>query len=200
MLSKPLMSPNRLDSTPFLCATRQLLQVQANLISEDIELPVVIAGGTAVQIWTRANTTVDIDCEFEGRFYPKECTIPYLDEDGEEKSVYIDRNYTPTLAVMHEDYIDDAVFVEDIGKLAVHVLHPIDLVLSKITRWQEHDRRDVGLLVGAGLVDAETLKERADEALRGAIGNLSMFKINLNEALTHVQQSGTSIIKRRHRP
>ena len=180
-------TPHRLTSTPFLRAIKKLLERQASLLPEEMTLKVYIAGGAAVQIWTLANTTIDLDCEFEGRFYPEEISIPFEDENGEEKAVYLDRNYSATLAIMHEDYQEDSIEVEQIGRLKVMVLQPLDLALSKITRWQTHDKQDVALLASRGLIASNDLKKRAHQALAGAIGNLAMFEINLAEELKGVR-------------
>jgi hypothetical protein len=185
-----------LQRTPFLRAMVELFQEEARLLPSGIEVPVIIAGGAAVHYWTAANVTRDIDAEFGRRFIPAPLTVPYRDDAGNPRSVYLDTNYAPVFAILHEDYQKDAVYIGAVGGLQLWVLAPLDLAVSKLTRWQNHDRRDVRLLAEQGLIVAGELKRRAREAARGAIGNLPAFFASLNEALTLVRQC----TEQRHEP
>lgn len=126
--------------------------------------------------------------EFGGRFLPVLLTIPYVDEEGSPRSVSLDCNYAPAFSILHEDYQEDAVSIGSVEGLELWVLNPVDLALSKLTRWQDHDRRDVRLLAEQGWVTATALERRAHEAAAGAIGNVAAFFANLAEALAMIRQ------------
>ncbi len=72
------------------------------------------------------------------------------------------------LALIHPDYEQDAVDLDSVlsDRLRVRVLSPVDLALSKLARWGARDQSDVETLARAGLLSADALRARADEALR----------------------------------
>ncbi|MEJ0002675.1 MAG: hypothetical protein WDN30_02285 [Pararobbsia sp.] len=63
----------------------------------------------AVHLYTGKRVTGDIDAEFAGRvILPQDLAVVVTLEDGIEQVVYLDTNYNPTFALMHDDYQDDA--------------------------------------------------------------------------------------------
>jgi hypothetical protein len=53
----------------------------------------------------------------------------------------------------------------------IFVLQPVDLAVSKLARFAEIDRNDILRLAEDGLITAKELRERADAALPGYVGN-----------------------------
>lgn len=52
---------------------------------------------------------------------------------------------------MHEDYLDRAVTTPwSASGFKVMMLAPVDLAISKLSRWAEHDQADVRSLIDAG--------------------------------------------------
>jgi hypothetical protein len=150
----------------------------------DLKEPIkmYLAGGMAAHLYTGGRVTTDVDAEFSRRiFIPADIMI----ETADGQLLYIDTNYNSTFALMHEDYQVDAVSVPmDLKMLEVCVLSPVDLVVSKIARYADHDRQDIEAIVRAGLVTAEEINARAREALGGYVGNLRTVELNLVEAVT----------------
>lgn len=182
-----------------LRAVREVFDREAAQLPElKNPVTVIIAGGIAAHYWTGMRVTGDIDAEFGlagtgfRTFLPKDDLSYYLNEDGERQSLHIDRNYSPVLALAHEDYVDRAVPVtQDLGgapKFSVFVLSPVDLAISKIARYSDTDQQDIESLAEAGLLDPAQLEQLANEAIAVAIGfNLDQVRHNLSHALELVR-------------
>ena len=85
----------------------------------------------------------------------------------------------------------------DLGEspLRVRVLAPVDLAVSKISRFQDHDREDIAALVRCGLVTADEIDERARDALTGYVGAPGTVSRNIRDAVElarEVQAQGGS--------
>ncbi len=187
-----------LESTPLLGAIRELFDREASRI-EPLEhaIEVYIAGGAAVHFWTRARVTGDVDAEFGARYRPGDDIVLYRTSEGEDKPVYIDRQYNSMFGLLHEGYRQNAYSVgARLGggtAFHIHVLSPVDLAISKIAWWAEHDQQDVVEMARQGLIDPDELQSKANEALATAVGfNAGMVAVNIREAVDHVRQFRTA--------
>lgn len=160
------------------------LQLQQRL-SLTSPLKVYLAGGMAVHLYTASRVTTDVDAEFGGRIYlPNDLMVEVTLENGMQQVVYLDTNYNASFALMHEDYLDDAVPVDlGVDHILVYVLAPVDLAVSKIARLSENDKEDIAALVRLGLTGSDEIEQRATAALIGYIGGQSMLQANLRDAL-----------------
>lgn len=160
------------------------LQLQQRL-SLTSPLKVYLAGGMAVHLYTASRVTTDVDAEFGGRIYlPNDLMVEVTLENGIQQVVYLDTNYNASFALMHEDYLDDAVLVDlGVDHILVYVLAPVDLAVSKIARLSENDKEDIAALVRLGLTSSDEIEQRATAALIGYIGGQSMLQANLRDAL-----------------
>jgi hypothetical protein len=178
-----------LRDTPYAHAVQALLEKVSSLVF-DGNLPsqpvsVVIAGGAAVHLYTGSRVSKDLDAEFLARMLKPEAVVSYADSDGTLRTVHLDRAYNNTLGFMHEDYLERATTSGlSAPGFSVQILAPVDLAISKLGRWQEHDRGDVQVLVDAGLLDRGLFERLANEALSYYVGNVRMAYINLEEALS----------------
>jgi hypothetical protein len=103
----------------------------------------------AVHLYTASRVTTDVDAEFGSRiFIPNDLMVDVTLVDGTQESVYFDTNYNSTFALMHEDYLDDAIPL-DLGfeQIRLHILSPVDLAVSKIARFADNDKEDIAALV-----------------------------------------------------
>lgn len=141
----------------------------------------VIAGGMAVHLYTAARVTTDVDAEFSKRILlPSDLMVV----TGEGNMLYLDPNYNSTFALMHEDYLDDAVPVPLGTELVhVHVLSPVDLIVSKIARYSDPDKDDIASLIARFHMTAQQIETRAEEALGGYVGNTDYLRMNLRDVL-----------------
>ncbi|GLC94732.1 hypothetical protein Tamer19_41400 [Cupriavidus sp. TA19] len=200
------------DSVSFYTRTalaeglRQLFKQLEHRLSLRHPLTVYLAGGMAVHLYTANRVTTDVDAEFAGRLIlPQDVLVDVVLEDGTPRVIYLDTNYNPTFALLHEDYQDDSIPV-DLGleQFQVRVLSPTDLAVSKIARLADNDREDIRALVAAGLTSAAEIEDRATQALGGYVGGMAMLKANLRDAVeiareAEVDATAESYIRERPR-
>jgi hypothetical protein len=146
-----------------------------------------LAGGMAQHFYSGGRYTEDVDASFSHRLMvpAKDLTIDYVREDGSPATLYFDANYSDTFALMHPDHRKDSREWPGIGNerrlIQLYVLSPIDLALSKVSRFSEQDHADILVLAEHGLVDADELRARATEALEYYVGDTRWIQINLDE-------------------
>ena len=71
------------------------------------------------------------------------------------------------------------------------MLAPVDLAVSKIARFQDHDREDIAELVRCGLVTADEIDQRAREALTGYVGAPGTVTRNIEDAVALARKAQT---------
>jgi len=157
-----------------------------------LPLRVYVAGGAAVLLHAGVRPSRDLDASFSLRIHlPADLEETYTDRGGHPASIYLDANYPDTLGPAHEDALAAAEPLElagvDVAKLEVRVLAPLDLAISKLGRFSEHDRQDMVAMARAGLLDAGKLERRAKEALRYYVGHPAAPRANLRDALALVR-------------
>lgn len=146
---------------------------------------VYLAGGMAVHLYTGSRVTTDVDAEFGSRiFIPNDLMVDVTLEDGTQELVYFDTNYNSSFALMHEDYLDDAIPLDlGVEQIRLHILSPVDLAVSKIARFSDNDKEDIAALVRLGLTTADEIERRATSAVAGYVGGLAMLRVNLLNAV-----------------
>lgn len=155
---------------------------------------VMLAGGAAVNYWFAGRATDDIDAECSPRFPKPTKRFLYVTETGERKQLYFDPKYNPMLSFLHEDYQDDAAvadkFVGVDPRLRVTVMQPIDIAISKLSRFSDKDQSDILLLGQGGFFSVEELERRANDALVCQIGsNPGQLRHNLSVICKRLAQS-----------
>jgi hypothetical protein len=164
---------------------RDLLNQVEKRLSLTQPLTVYLAGGMAVHLYTAARVTADVDAEFSARvLVPNDLAVEITLENGSPQVIYLDTNYNSTFALMHEDYQSDTRPVQlGLEHIQVRVLSPVDLAVSKIARLADNDREDIQELARRGLTTAEEIEDRANTALLGYIGDQSMLRHNIRDAV-----------------
>ncbi len=140
-----------------------------------------IAGGMAFHLYTAARVTTDVDAEFS-----KKILLPsnLLVETSEGNMLYLDTNYNSSFALMHEDYLLDAVKVPlGTDLIEVFILNPVDLILSKIARFSGPDVSDIAEIIRTFGIAANIIETRAEQALQGYVGNTDYLRMNLRDVL-----------------
>lgn len=138
-----------------------------------------------MHLYTGSRFTTDVDAEFDARILlPSDLAVNVELEDGKDQLIYLDTNYNPTFALMHEEYQADARPL-DLGTkmLRLHILSPVDLAVSKLSRFAGNDQEDIIALVSAGRTDAKSIDSRAREAMSGYVGNTSVLLSHLEAAV-----------------
>ncbi|MCY0853364.1 hypothetical protein [Cupriavidus sp. D39] len=105
---------------------RELFKQLEQRLSLRQPLTVYLAGGMAVHLYTASRVTTDVDAEFAGRvLLPQDVLVDVVLEDGTPQVIYLDTNYNPTFALMHEDYQEDSIPVDlGLDQIQVRVLSP----------------------------------------------------------------------------
>ena len=196
------MKPARGVRREYLAAFAEIVrQVTARLSKSDpANLPVrmYVAGGAALYLHTGVRVSEDIDASFSQRLLlgDKDLERSFRDADGRARILYLDRSYSDTLGLMHEDAYADSIPLAlpglERGKLEVRILSPLDLAVTKISRFSEQDRADIELLARRRLIDAKALRRRATEALGGYVGDLDSVRTSIDLACRIVDESRKS--------
>src|ERR1700682_28866 len=108
---------------------------------------VCVAGGAALHLYTGGRVSKDIDAKIMARFLPPEnLEAAYKGDDGHARVLYFDTQYNDSYALLHRDAYRDAVPIEvpgvDRKRLDVRLLSPVDLAVSKLSRYEGHDPED----------------------------------------------------------
>jgi uncharacterized nucleotidyltransferase DUF6036 len=129
----------------------------------------------AVNYYCGTRYTEDVDAFYNRRVHVGPCEVNYRHKDGNPSFLYLDNNYNPSFGLLHEHHDRDAVEWSGIGnekrKLHLYVLSPVDLAVTKMSRYSPQDREDILSLASLGLFSADQLLKRSIEALVDFVGD-----------------------------
>lgn len=131
------------------------------------KVTVYLAGGAAVHFYEHGRRSDDVDAIMA----PKRPIIPedlsaVWNNNGTLESVDFDATYNPTFGLLHEDYMDRAHFLKEVdGSILLYILHPIDLVITKLLRYSDVDAEDIEALVKHPAFDITQFESLAKDAL-----------------------------------
>jgi hypothetical protein len=157
----------------------------------------IVAGGAAQHFYTAARISMDIDATLSKKvLLPADLEVPYLDAEGGTRVLYYDRQYNDTFALLHENADADSRSLAlpgiDAAILDIRLLAPVDLAVSKISRFAEHDQEDIAALARHGLIDAESVRLRAEEALVAYVGERRRVKTSIRLACELIDKNRPS--------
>ena len=190
------MRPDKRANPAYLEAfARVVAKIATRLKDVDkkqLPIKLTIAGGAALYLRTGSRVSIGIDGVFSRRVViDDDLEASYRDKDGRARVLYLDRNYNDTLGLLHENAHEDAERVDlpgnDGSVVEVRVLTPLDLAVSKLARFSDQDREDIEVLAREKLVDAKSLRKRAEEALSGYVGDLKSIRTSLELACNVVE-------------
>jgi hypothetical protein len=179
-----LSAPGFRPDPRFLEAFAEILRrIGASLKNHaGMAVPVYIAGGAATHLYTGARFSKDIDARIGLDRYipPGNLEVSYVDPEGLPRTLYFDTSYNESFALLHENVHEDSIRVHvegvDPRVLDVRVFSPVDLAVSKLSRFETHDQEDIEALARAGLIDSKSVRRRAEEALPGHVGGVDRIK------------------------
>lgn len=159
----------------------------AGVAKRSLPIQMYVAGGAAMHFYTGERVSKDIDATFSRRIVlPEGLEAMYRDADGAARVLYFDHQYNDTLGLLHEDAHEDSVPLSleeiDARVLDIRLLSPLDLAVSKISRFAEHDREDIAALARRGLVTSDALGKRAEQALQAHVGNTAWVRGSIDVA------------------
>lgn len=135
-----------------------------------------VAGGIATNYHCGTRYTEDVDASFSHRFVlPRDLTVNYRRGDGTEAFIYFDHHYNTSFVLLHERFEERAVPWTGLGNetrlLHLRVLAPLDLAVSKLSRFSAQDQEDIIALAAERHFTAEQLRSHATEAMADYIGD-----------------------------
>jgi hypothetical protein len=177
--------PDRAARPEYVEAFRQVAMRIASSLAKvprtDLPIKMYVAGGAALHFYTGERVSRDIDAVFSRRIaLPDNLEVAYRDADGAARLLYFDRQYNDTLSLMHEDAQADSLPLSLHGisaaRLDVRLLAPLDLAVSKLSRFSQQDRNDILSLARHRSVHPAALRARAVEALAGYVGSTERIR------------------------
>jgi len=196
--SKPL--PALRPDPEYLKAFAQIMsRIERALGPKRPAKPVVacVAGGAAMHFYVGGRFTDDIDAKIMARVLldPQDLQVAYRGEDGHARLLYFDTQYNDSFALLHHDAYEDARSIDvegvDSRRLDVRLLTPLDLAISKLSRLSAQDQDDIRALAGAGLIDAASLRKRAEAALPDYVGDMKRIRTSIDLACRLISAAGT---------
>ena len=185
------MQPAKRVSPDYIAAFATLVGKIAQSLKDTpasaLPIRMYVAGGAAMQLHIGARVSEDIDATFSRRLVlTDDLSVSYRDIDGHARVLYLDRNYNDSLGLLHENAYRDSLPVTIPGLnnmlIEVRVLSPLDLAVSKLSRFSDQDRQDIGALAHEGLISAKALRRRSEAALAGYVGNIGVVKNTIDIA------------------
>ncbi len=154
-----------------------------------------IAGGAALHFYTGERVSRDIDAAFSHRIaLPENLEVAWRDTDGTARLLYFDRQYSGSLALLHEDAYDESRPLSlpgvDASVLDVRLLSPLDLAITKLARFSSQDRDDIASLARRGLISAKTLRKRANAALVAYVGDTGRVRTSIELGARLIEGAG----------
>ena len=68
-------------------------------------------------------------------------------------------------------------------------MSPVDLAVSKLSRFEDTDQADIRSLAAEGLLDVAKFRKRAEEALPGYVGPADRVRLPLRLACDIIKQA-----------
>ena len=168
----------------YLEAFAEVMRRLADATKSGKPVVVCVAGGAALHLYTGSRVSKDIDAKVMARFIPPDnLEVSYEDRDGRARLLYFDTQYNDTYSLLHEHAYDDAVAIElpgvDPDRLDVRLLTPVDLAVSKLSRFEAHDQEDLRALAREGLITGPEVRARAEEALPSYVGDVARVRTSI---------------------
>lgn len=144
---------------------------------------VIVFGGCAVHIHTRARGSADVDAEVSSHGYADRSEIiallggeayVFTDDDGLSQMLELDTSFNTTLGPLHEDYEDRVIRLVrgcSVPNVEVYVAGAMDVAISKLGRFGERDQEDIQDLLRLPQVKVEEFERLANEAIGYYVGN-----------------------------
>jgi|GEM_PF-355966 len=169
----------------FARAIRSMFQELDDRLGLTMPVTAYVAGGVAVHLYTAYRVSSDIDAEFSHRvLIPDDLYIEVPTARGVPQLLHFDQNYNSTFALMHDDYREASIPVPfDVPHFKVRALAPVDLAVSKISRFVERDQADIQMLVEHRLTNAAAIEARAMESIPNFVGRREWLELNIRDAV-----------------
>lgn len=153
------------------------LELISQHLQQDIDL--VGAGGTGLTLLGLKASTLDID--FTGPAASIQAFKEALDKEPHGYKVDVWDEGWVFVTGLPQDYFEKAIHVRDVGHIRLHALHPVDIVVTKIGRFDVRDQEDILTAVREYGVTAKQIQARASQI--GYAANDANYQHNLDVLL-----------------
>lgn len=167
---------------------RHLALLSERLGNLKVPLHAYIAGGIAVNYYTGHRMSDDVDIKWSHRVpIPPDMQVFDVhneDDPSDPSIVTMDGGFSDVLGSFPPDWEKNSPEIVRVGDIAIHVMDPVDLAVSKVGRFQDRDRDDIRELASQGYIDPKVFKRRMEEALDYYVVETSFIKHNAEDALS----------------
>ncbi len=168
----------------FKNAVYKMMDIISDKIPNNIPQPVkaYLTGGSAVHFYSNTRISDDVDLILSHTVnIPEDLTVVWLDDDENINQVAYDYTYNPTLGLMHEDFEDRAKLLKSIdAKFEIYLLSPIDLIITKISRYASNDEKDIQNIIKHCEIDKDELYNLAKDTINVSVAidkDFAMIKL-----------------------
>lgn len=168
------MSNNELDNTKLLDFLGE--------IDEELKMKIMIVavGGTAMTLINAKPSTRDVDFTIPGEFYGefqramKDVPHGFVVQCWNDGAVFVN--------MLPDDYLKRSKPIKTgMKNIKLRVLHPVDIVVTKIGRLNERDVEDIESCIKKFRLKKEDIKKRAKQI--GYVGSEESYKTNLGRVI-----------------
>lgn len=157
-----------------------------------VPLHAYLAGGIAVNYHTGHRMSDDVDVKWSHRVaIPPDMQLFEAADPADPNDVRVitvDSGFSDVLGSFPPDWEKRSPLIAEVGDIRIHVMDPVDLAVSKVSRFQDRDRDDIRELAAQGLIDIEKFSERMEEALEFYVGDTTFIRYNLQDALEVIRE------------
>jgi len=177
----------------FKNAVYKMMDIIGDRIPDNIQEPVkaYITGGSAVHFYSGSRVSDDVDLILSHSVnIPDDLTVIWLDDNQTINEISYDQNYNSTLGLIHEDYEDRARLLKLIdGKFEIYLLSPVDLIITKISRYASNDEDDIKKIIDECTLDKDELNMLAKDTIKVSVGVDKKFAlIKLDWIIEYIEQ------------
>lgn len=163
----------------FKNAVFEMFEKIADKYEYQYQTQVFIVGGVAIHFYTEYRVSDDLDVILNHRIDIPNDLITYYNDGDREVSLHFDDTYNETLGYMHENFKQDSLRLKLIdGKIDVRLLSPEDLIISKLSRFQEQDVEDIKKLINRVKINKDILFEKIDDIISSSFEFDNKYKKN----------------------
>lgn len=151
-------------------------------IDEELErrIIVVAVGGTAMTLLKAKPSTIDVDFTIPNEYFDDFEKAMKMIRPGFRVDLF--RDGAVFVTILPEDYLKRSKPIKTkLKKIDLRVLHPVDIVVTKIARLDGRDEQDIQSCIEKFKLGKDEIKKRAKEM--GYSGNDEVFKDNLQTVL-----------------
>ena len=123
------------------------------------KITLVAVGGTAMTLLNLKSSTMDIDFTVPTKDKPEFDRVRNIVPHGFKIDVWTDGRVFCTN--LPDDYLTRSSVIKNFDKISLRALHPVDIVVTKISRLNERDIQDIEACISKCGVKKEEIVERA---------------------------------------